>query len=145
MLKTEQALANFDQAYNCAQAVFATFAPDLGLDRETALKIASGFGGGMGRSGQTCGAVSGALMVIGLSFGYTDNTDYETKAECYELVHRFITQFTELHGTVNCSQLLGCDIGTPEGRETAQQQDLFATLCPKLVQDAVRIVERLLV
>ena len=144
MLKTEQALANFDQAYNCAQAVLATFAPDLGLDRETALKIASGFGAGMGRSGRTCGAVSGALMVIGLKFGYTDNTDYETKDRCYEIARQFITRFTDLHGTVECSQLLGCDVSTAEGMETAQEQDLFATLCPKLVQDAVRIVERLL-
>jgi C_GCAxxG_C_C family probable redox protein len=144
MNKTECAVACFEEGFNCAQAVLSTCGPELGLDRETALKVAGGLGGGMGRLGEVCGAVTGAFMVIGLKYGKTRPEDDEAKERAYGLVTEFADRFKSRNGSILCRELLGCDISTPESRAAAKEKDLFATLCPKLVQDAMEIVEQML-
>jgi C_GCAxxG_C_C family probable redox protein len=108
------------------------------------LKIASSFGGGMGRSGEACGAVTGAIMAIGLKTGSIEAADTATKEHTYALTHQLIEQFKERHGTISCSELLGCDIGQPEGLQHAREAQLFAQRCPLFVRDAAVIVSTLL-
>ena len=140
----DQALVHFEEGFNCSQSVFLAFAPTLGLDRETALRVAAPFGGGMGRTGETCGAVSGALMAIGLKYAQPDPDDKQPKEKTYELAKEFLNRFgARNNGCVKCRELLGCEIDTPEGQQRAREQGLFETLCPKFVSDAAEIVDQL--
>jgi C_GCAxxG_C_C family probable redox protein len=136
------AVGLFGSNFNCAQSVFAAFAPQLGLQRSQALKLASPFGGGVARRGQVCGAVTGALMVLGLVQG-ADTSD--GKEEAYRLGEEFLQRFESKQGSILCRDLLGCDIGTPEGRQKAQAKDVFNSLCPILVGNAAEIVQAMLV
>ena len=113
----------------------------FGLDRETALRVAGAFGGGMGRRGETCGAVTGAFMVIGLKHGKTKADDDEAREKTYELVNEFVRRFRERNRTILCRELLGHDLSTEEGREAVADQDLYSTRCTLLVRDAGEILE----
>lgn len=146
MSKTEQAASCFEAGFNCAQAVLSAYAAEFGLEPTMALKVAGAFGGGMGRLAQTCGAVTGAFMVIGLKYGKVgvDDDEEQTKEKAYGLVQEFAARFAARHGSTACKELLGCDIGTPEGRLYAKEAGLSATLCPKFVRDAAEIVGQLL-
>jgi C_GCAxxG_C_C family probable redox protein len=143
MSKAELAVACFKEGFACSQAVFSTYAPDLGLDRETALKIAAAFGGGIARTGDICGAVSGALMVLSLRHAVTFASEDE-KQKLYNLARELIASFRERNGAIICRQLLNCDLGTPEGHKYAKERKLTATICPKYIRDAAVIVEQLL-
>ena len=124
-------------------SVLSTCGGELRLDRETALRIAGGFGGGMGRLGEVCGAVTGAFMVVGLKHGKTKAEDQESREEAYSLVQEFAEAFKSRNGSIVCRELLGYDISTPEGRNLAREKGVFATLCPGLVHDAVEIIEQM--
>jgi C_GCAxxG_C_C family probable redox protein len=142
---TELAVAQFKEGFNCSQAVFSVYAAELGLDEVNALKIAGTFGGGMGRTGQTCGAVTGALMALGLKYGATDAADKKSKAQAYARVQEFARHFMVRNGDdLSCKALLGCDISTAAGQQMAQELGLYQSVCPKLVSDAAEIVEELL-
>ncbi len=144
MDKINQAVNSFQKGFNCSQALLSTFAPGLGLDREPALKIACAFGAGIGCMGKTCGAVSGAIMVLSLKFGNADSEDNKSKDKVYDLVNKFAGLFRERNGSIECRELLPCDISTPEGLAEAREKKLFDTICVKLVQDATQIVEQML-
>lgn len=103
----ERAVALFKQGYNCSQSVFAAFSEELGMDQETALKISSSFGGGMGRLREVCGAVSGMFMVLGLKEGYTDPNDGSLKAQHYQKVQELAKKFEQENGSIVCRELLG--------------------------------------
>ena len=135
----------FCETFNCAQAVFSTFAPDLGLDRERALKTAAAFGGGMAHTGATCGAVTGALMAIGLAYGATKADDTDAKKEANRLAGMLMEHFRARNFSILCRELLGCDLGTPEGMKFLKEQGLRDRLCAKFVRDAAEILEELLV
>jgi C_GCAxxG_C_C family probable redox protein len=98
----------------------------------------------MGRLGETCGAVTGAFMVIGLKHGRTRAEDEETAEIAYGLVQEFADKFKARNGSIACRELLGQDISTPEGVELAREKGLFATRCPRFVRDAAEIVEQVL-
>jgi C_GCAxxG_C_C family probable redox protein len=144
MKKAEVAVSVFKDGFNCTQAVFSTIAPEHGLDGGTAARAATAFGGGLARRGETCGAVTGALMAIGLARGNNRPADKEVKERTYELAREFIKRFESRNGSIACRELLGCDISTPEGHERAKREGLFDTVCAKLVRDSVEIVRRLL-
>ncbi len=144
MSRVEEAVTYFAEGFSCAQAVCAAYAPLFGMEREMALRAAGAFGGGMGRTGQTCGAVTGALIVIGLKHGKTQAEDNATREKCYALAADFIRRFEARHGALTCPALLGCDIGTPEGRAYSQENRLSSTICTKLVRDAAAILEEVL-
>ena len=144
MKKADAAVSVFKDGFNCAQAVFSTLAPDLGLGAGTAAKTATAFGGGMARRGETCGVVTGAFMALGLARGNSAPGEKEIKEKTYELAREFVKRFAERHDSLVCRELLGCDIGTPEGHERARQQGLFGTVCARLVRDSVEIAEELL-
>lgn len=126
----------FTQGFNCSQAVFAAWADELGLGRETALKIASGFGAGMGRRQEVCGAVTGAGMVLGLKFGHSDGADQGGKERVYARVRDLHEAFSKVHGSTSCRQLLGVDMTTEEGRQAMKDRDLMKTICLKCVETA---------
>ncbi len=138
-----QAKRLFSDGFNCSQAVLTVFAEDFGLERTNALRLACGFGGGM-RMGGPCGAVSGACMAIGLKYGKIRAEDNEARDRTYALVKELAVRFRSLHGTVLCRDLIGCDISTPQGYEEAKQKGVFLDICPRLVADAVKILEEIL-
>ena len=144
MSKVDLAVSCFEEGFSCSQALFSTYSPQFGLDREIALKVADAFGGGMGRMGEICGAVTGAFMVIGLKHGRTIADDKQSQGKTYSLVNEFASRFKSRNGSIVCRELLGYDISTPEGMNTAKEKKLFATLCPKYVRDAAEIIEQIL-
>ncbi len=142
--RCEESVKCFNANFNCCQAVFATYSEQLGLNKETALKIASPFGGGIARMGDTCGAVTGALMLIGLKEGQYQSEDKEAKEKCYRVSQEFIGRFKELYGSIMCRDILSCDLSTESGQKFAKDHNLTKTLCPGFVRDASKIVEILL-
>ena len=141
--KVDQALDGFKQ-FNCSQAIVSTYGPEFGLDRECALKAAALFGGGVARLGETCGAVTGALMVIGLAFGKADAGDKEAIRQTNRTADLFIERFKERNFTVRCRELLGCEVGTAEGMKFLKENNLREQLCSHFVKDAAEIIEELL-
>jgi C_GCAxxG_C_C family probable redox protein len=144
MTKAERAGASFQEGFSCSQAVFTAFSDDFGLDRLTALKVSQAFGGGMGHLGEVCGAVTGAFMAIGLKYGRTRADDLEARDKTYALIQAFAHRFKELHCSLTCRCLLGCDIGTEEGMKAARDKNLFQTLCLNYVKDAAEIADALM-
>jgi C_GCAxxG_C_C family probable redox protein len=140
MEKTEMALDLFNSGFNCAQSVFAVFSEDYSLPQETALKIACGLGGGV-RSGEVCGAVSGAVMVIGLKYGHYLQTDLKSKELCYSETVEFLDQFRKRNNSIVCREILGVDISKGDGREQAANKNLFKTVCNNMIISAVEILE----
>jgi C_GCAxxG_C_C family probable redox protein len=135
------AIKRFNGPYSCSQAVFSAFAPRYGLSDELALKIAAPLGGGMARQGHVCGAVSGALMVLGLARGSTDPLDKEA---IYQLGKEFIERFEALHATVLCRELIGYDFSVPEEARAAREARISSQVCPAFVHTAAEILVDLL-
>ena len=142
--RMKEAAKYFIDGFNCSQAVVATYCEQLGLDKKTALKLACPFGSGMARTAKTCGAVSGAYMLIGLKYGQYLAEDTEAKEKCYRLAKEFTDRFHEVHGSINCYDLLKADLGTLEGMQYVKENDLWNTLCPIFVSDAAHIIEEIL-
>lgn len=128
----------FKNGYVCSQAVFAAFSEMLGLDKEVALRIGNGFGGGIARKQEVCGAVSGAIMAIGLRYGKIQADDNISHEKTYAKVDDLCSKFIDRNKSINCHEILGCDI------PTAKERGLFSTVCLKCVRDAAEIVEELL-
>jgi C_GCAxxG_C_C family probable redox protein len=143
MSKADEAAELFLQGYNCSQALLATFGPELGLERETALRLAGPFGGGIGRTGGVCGALTGAIMAIGLKYS-SGEVDAEAKERSYDAVRRLFEQFRVRTGSTACRDLLGFDIGTSSGWAEAQRRDTHHTVCPAFVRAAAEVLERVL-
>jgi C_GCAxxG_C_C family probable redox protein len=144
MNKVEQAASCFKEGFNCAQAVFSIYSQEYGLDQKVALKASCGFGAGMGCMAETCGAVTGAYMVIGLKHGRSDILDLAAKEKTYKLVREFSDKFKSKNSSIICKELLGIDISTTEGMKAAQQKNIHGTCCPKYVKDAIEILEEVL-
>ena len=138
--RLERVKSSFAQRDNCAQAIISVYGEYLGADHDTCLKIASVFGGGINRTGNMCGAVTGALMVIGLKYG-----DIETKdpSKSYEAANEFIKKFTDINGTTICRELINHDLITSEDLDKAYKTGVFNN-CPKFVKDAAEILEQML-
>jgi len=144
MTKADTALASFNKGITCSSSVFSAFADELGLDDKTAKKIGCGFGAGISRTGNICGAVSGAIMVIGLKYGKVEPGDDAATEKTRALVREFIHTFTQKNGSVNCTELLGYNLSKTDEFEKARGKKLFVTTCPELVRDAVGILEKML-
>jgi len=144
MTKPDRALASFKSGFTCSSAIFSAFSEDLGLNEETAKKIFCGFGAGISKTGNICGAVSGAILVIGLKYGKSTPGDDRATEETRTLVRRFIGEFTARHGAVNCTTLLGYNLDDPDEYEKAKASRLFITKCPEFVRDAAEILEEIL-
>ncbi len=142
MTTSDVAAERFRAGCACSQAVLAAYNGRFGLDDALALRIAAGFAGGM-RRGATCGAVTGAYMVLGLAYAGADCDTIAGRQPVYAAVRSFGEQFRDRHGSVECRELMGCDISTPEGHQRAVEQHLFVTRCPALVRDAVELLAEL--
>jgi C_GCAxxG_C_C family probable redox protein len=144
MTRSDDAVECFNRSYSCSQSVLSAYSGEFGMDKEQAYRVAGAFGAGMGRMCETCGAVTGAFMVLGLKYGKVKMEDEAAKEKTYALVRQFADEFTARNGSIVCRELLGCDIGTPEGMKYAKENRLTSTKCPKYVRDAADILEHLL-
>ena len=141
-MKSQYAAEFFRNGFLCSQSVLAAFCDSYGLDRNSALKIACGLGSGM-NSSEICGAVSGAVLVIGLKYGHANAKDTAAKKICQAKVKEFLCIFLERNRHIICRDILGCDIFTPEGKQKAREEKLFTTVCVDMVDSASSILEEL--
>ena len=144
MTKADDAHRFFLKRFTCSASVFSAFSEELGFSPEVAKKIAFGFGGGISHSGNICGAVSGAVMVIGLKYGKAAEGDDAATEKTRALVREFIRTFIKKNGSVSCTALLGYDLSDPDDYEAAKESGLFLDRCPILVRDAADILEKIL-
>lgn len=135
--QSQQVEERFPQV-NCAQTVFSLYAQELGIPEDLALKIASGFGGGMACA-ETCGAITGAYMVIGAKHGHT-TSDAHAKSQTKEKIKHFNEKFIAVHGSLICKTLTGYDISTPEGANEASANKVFSTKCPAFIKTTCAIL-----
>jgi C_GCAxxG_C_C family probable redox protein len=142
--RAEGAKRQFEKGFSCAPAVLSTYSEQLGLEKALALKIACGFGGGIGRMVRTCGAVTGAVMMIGLTHGQADVADEESRQKTHKLVKKFIDKFTALHGSIECRKLIGYDLSDSAELKSARESEVFQSKCPGFVYDSARILEDVL-
>ena len=142
--KPDQAADTFKNGFNCAQAVFATYAEEFGIDRTEALKISCGFGAGMGRRQEVCGAVSGAILLIGCKYGKTIREDNAANELTYKLVRELSEKFIAKHGSISCKELLGCNLLTPEGQQFFKENNFRDIKCALYVHDASELAEAML-
>jgi C_GCAxxG_C_C family probable redox protein len=136
----DRAESLFREGFACSQAVLMAFAPGLGLDERQAALVASAFGGGMARHGWTCGALTGALMALGLHRGHTAAEDTATKDALYARVQALVARFEAQHGSTACRQLTGANMLDAAERQAASDRGVFTTLCPQLVRTAATLV-----
>jgi C_GCAxxG_C_C family probable redox protein len=139
-----RAEAYFNAGYVCSQSILLTYADQFAIDRETAARLAAPFGGGFARRAETCGAVTGACMILGLKHGHTAAEDLDSKEKTYQAVQQFISQFQARHGSIKCSQLLEIDISDPDNLQFAREKQLFTLRCPSFVSSAAEILDLLI-
>ena len=145
MTRAEKATALHEGGSSCSQAVFAVFAEDFGMDESLAHKVSTGLGGGMGRMGLTCGAISGGVLALSLAYGNVTGADQEAKMKTYDIVSKFIDGMEAQYGSTQCRVLLGgADLRTEAGRTAVKAAGLSEKVCGRIVADAVRHVEALL-
>jgi C_GCAxxG_C_C family probable redox protein len=140
MSKADSAMSLFFEEYACSQAVLSVYCNLFNIDHDTAMKLAAGFAGGM-RRGETCGAVTGAYMVLGLNCKNENPETPDARIRVYEDVCEFSKKFEEINGSLNCNALLCCDISTEEGMQKAKEEKLFQTICPRLVKSSIELLE----
>ena len=141
--RVEKAIALLKEGYSCSQAVVGAYCERFDLDKETAIKLSAGFGGGMKMAG-TCGALTGGFMIIGLKHGHSEAEDKEGKKRLGALIKDFTARFKKRAGSLTCRELMNCDISTEEGIQLANETDLFSVVCPKAVRAAAEILEEML-
>lgn len=138
--RKEVGLEKFSNNFNCAQSVLSAFSDKLMMKEKDLLRVASGFGSGM-RKAETCGAVTGAIMAIGLKHGQTKSFDHEAKEKTNVLVHEFQELFQKKSGATSCKDLLGTDISIKENFDKAKDSGLFDSICTKCIADSISILE----
>lgn len=142
---SQRAMELFKQGYNCSQSVVAAFCEELDIDFETALKISSSFGGGMGRLREVCGAASGMFMVAGLKYGYSDPKDNKAKTEHYKLIQQLAAQFKAENGSIVCRELLGLNAGPDSPIPELRTNEYYKKRpCAELVGCAAEIMEKII-
>jgi C_GCAxxG_C_C family probable redox protein len=143
--KVEIAKSKFIEGFNCAQSVLYSFCDDLNFDKEIALKLACGFGAGMGRKEEVCGAVTGGIIAIGIKFGRNNANDKVSGEMTYKKTRELMDNFGKQNGTYICRKLLNdCELTTEEGHKKFNELNLRNTVCLKCVQNAVELLEPML-
>jgi len=144
MYKPEIASGHMKKGYNCAQSIIKAYASEVGMNQEDAVRMASALGGGVGRNGHICGAVSGAALIIGMKFGTTDPANFQAKEKAYNKTNELLEKFSAENKSVLCKELLGYDIKTPEGLKQARESGVMVQKCPALVSSAGKILESII-
>lgn len=139
--RSERAVADFNAGFSCSQAICRVYGEEFGLSPADAGRVAAGFGGGMARTDRVCGAVSGAVMVLGLAFGGTASDDRAAKESTYAAVQEFLAAFVFAHGSVGCTDLLGYNLGHPAEAAAAREAGAVPRVCPGLVRSAGHLLE----
>jgi C_GCAxxG_C_C family probable redox protein len=142
--RAAEAVASFNSGFSCSQAICTAYFQTFGIDRVTARKVSCGFGAGIARSGNLCGAVSGAIMVIGLAYGMARSGDVAAKEKTYRAVNDFLREFTRRNGSTDCTPLIGFDLSDPSQLEMAKEKKAVMTKCPRFVRDAAEILDDIL-
>lgn len=137
----DRAVKLFKEGYNCAQSVLCTYCDDLGIDCETALKMSSSFGGGMGRLREVCGAVSMMFLIAGFKHGYIESNNDEAKAKHYALIQKLAEEFKQKHGTIICRELLGINDNSPVPSKRTEQY-YASRPCEEFIKTAVEIINK---
>lgn len=133
---------SFRDGYNCAQVVLSSKCEELDLERDTALKIACGFGGGMGRKQQVCGAVTGGILVLGLRHGRGERDELPARDNTYRKTRELMDRFERKHGSCICFTLLdGCDLLTDEGQKFFKEEELLKKICIPCVESVIDMLE----
>jgi C_GCAxxG_C_C family probable redox protein len=142
--KKEIASEKFQSGYNCAQSILYAFRDEGNLDEETALKMATGLGAGMGRKVETCGAVTGGILVLGFRYGRGTRDDSSVAEKTFDKTRELMDRFTAKHGSYTCRQLLnGCDLMTDEGKMRFKEENLRTETCLKCVDTVAEILEEI--
>jgi C_GCAxxG_C_C family probable redox protein len=139
----EEAIQAHVDGLNCSQAVLTTYSKKLSFDKDFAASIACGFGGGMGRLQETCGAVTGGFMVLGISTCKKYPGTKDRKDHSYSLVQQFAGKFKAMNGSLDCKTLLKCDLNTAEGQKFMKDNNLSQKVCNKCIADSISIIEEL--
>jgi len=137
----DRAEALFAKGYLCSQAVLIALAPNVGLTDERAARVAAPLGAGMARLGWTCGAITGAMIAMGLIEGHVSAADEITREDLFGHVRSLVERFREEHGATSCRELTGCDLLDPAARQAAMDAGVFTTRCPGFVRTAASFVE----
>jgi len=145
MDKSTKAINYFRNKFNCSQSVLTTFGSEYGLSEDECLRIATAFGGGMGRQQHICGAITGALMVLGLIYGKGLNDPEENKRYTYQKTKEFFDEFIRLNGSADCLKLLdGLDMNNPDDQKKIIERNYYGIRCEKYVSDAVIILTKIM-
>lgn len=143
--RVQNAVRLFESGYNCAQSVFAAYADLFGMDKQTALKMSSAMGAGVGRMREVCGVVSSMAMLAGLKEGNADPEDEEAKAHIYGLVRLMSAEFKKQHGTIICRELLGIEGMEESAKPSVRTPEFYASRpCRKLIAHGANIIEDIL-
>jgi C_GCAxxG_C_C family probable redox protein len=143
--RTDVAVEKFMSGYNCAQCILYAFGSGLGLHGETALKMATGLGGGMGGRGEICGAVTGGILVLGLKYGRGEEEEKSVAHQTYQKTNELMDAFERVHGSCQCRTLVdGCDLRTPEGMQRFRQDGLHQKVCVGCVRTVGEILAGML-
>ena len=144
MSKRDVAIALFEEGFNCAQAVSAAFCDETGVSKEAMVKMASGFGGGIGRLREVCGAVSGMVLVANMLYGYESPTDNESKMAWYKEIQSIVLEFKARNGSYVCHELLNLpendDKSPVPEKRTAEYYRKRP--CKEIVGEAADILEK---
>jgi len=135
----EKAAQHFSEGYNCAQSVLLTMFEHWHCTNDLVPKVATAFGGGIGRCGSVCGALTGGVMAISIKYG-TNDVSLEKRLKAYEVARKFYRNFLQRHGSVTCQELIGYDLSNPEELKKAQETNVFDEKCTCFVRTAVEIL-----
>jgi C_GCAxxG_C_C family probable redox protein len=145
MARAENAADAMRSGFNCAQSIIKAYAAELSVEEDAVVRMAASFGGGLGRNGYVCGAVSGAAMVIGARFGNADAADTAARDRTYSAISDLLEKFQREHHTVLCRELISFEINTPEGYTRAREADVFQNRCPLFLRSVGKILDEILV
>lgn len=144
MKPSEKAIKLYKEEYNCSQAILSAYAEELGIDEQTAIRVASAFGGGIARTGKTCGAVTGALMVLGMKEWNSELVKEEAKQHVYKLSNQLMEEFKERNQSLDCEELLGVSVSNLEGRAVVKANNLTGKVCHRVINDVTQILDKLI-
>ncbi len=143
MNNTSKAIMMVKNGYQCSQAALAALGEQLGIERKQALRLATGFGGGISRQGDICGAVSGAIMAIGLKYGYDEGPNVNAREKVFFLTQELIQRIKAEHGCYTCRGLIGMEWTGPESSKLFYEQGIPEKVCHNVIRDVVEIVEEI--
>lgn len=136
----EKAIKTFQKSYNCAQAIFSAYSKKVGIKRKDSIRISAGFGGGIAMNQEICGALSGAIMLIGCRY-FDSNDVKESKELVYQKVNNFLSEFHRIHGSIKCKDLIGVDFSNKEELEKARSENLFNKICTNYIKNICDLLE----